>query len=565
MPVQHGEIEKLLGLTRDPNGLIRHWALGSIRRFWSLPEARAAITAAVSSALADEHPLVRQQALEMVRELQLRGLEDRIAPLLGDPDPSIRLLAAKVLGDCDTLLLCLNSQNLSRQKEAAMELGRLGCLKAVPVLRDMVTNDSLSQTARIAAAEALASFPSPVGMETLTQILRASRWGGRCIVLYGLANAASPLSARQVFDILKDALRDRSIRVRETAISALGSLGGRFPELSSEIFGALERLPRRFALVCLGAMEHLSGDPPPGIVEELLDMLHDGDPAIRSRAAHALGRMGPPEVAPHLVRLLLSPQEVDRRWGGIALEDLFQRFPQAVSTALTVLWGQESAALSALDSLSQLVHQAPMVLVLVRKGLVHPDPSIRTRAVKALGQAGELPDGMESDLAALATLDPDPEVRRAAIPAMVRHISGKDQLVAALLSMVKWGADSQVPMEIARAVSRFWIGRRPPSEIFLLMEELLRSSSTQVVLAGIEALSALNLTQIPDRVLEQLLALAGDNDPWVQMAAIQALGRCPVSDRTTAVIHAALQSPRQDVRIAAVRALALQQGGQEAT
>jgi HEAT repeat protein len=154
---------------------------------------------------------------------------------------------------------------------------------------------------------------------------------------------------------------------------------------------------------------------PDNVAKFLVDLLGDPNPEVRRTATEALGKVGvslPPE---YLARTLSDPDPRVREAGVIALgrlpaqRDVEKRLLQALEDAAVPVSRAAARSLGELDDAAFSIGED-----LVRL-LKDPDKTTRRAAIQALLQV-EQPGAFS--LLALATGDPDAEVRQGAVAAL---------------------------------------------------------------------------------------------------------------------------------------------------
>ncbi|MBX3315190.1 MAG: HEAT repeat domain-containing protein [Actinobacteria bacterium] len=168
----------------DPVGDVRATALGALHRAGALtPDDLAA-------AIADDDPVVRIRAAEVVAALGGRGPAATVAlvPLLGDPDPVVVEVAAWASGE--------------RTPAEAGAVERLATLATT-------ADDALVREAAVAA---LGSIGDPAG---LPAVLGAT--GDKATVRRRAVIALAPFDGPEVDEALARALSDRDWQVRQAA------------------------------------------------------------------------------------------------------------------------------------------------------------------------------------------------------------------------------------------------------------------------------------------------------------------------------------------------------------
>jgi HEAT repeat protein len=168
----------------------------------------------------------------------------------------------------EPLMAALGDQRDSVRMNAAKALGRIGNVRAVPGLIDLLRRDR-DDYVRMAAAEALGLIGDPRAVPALIE--RVNQEGGDLTSQRSIAVAAEALGRlgdRRAVPALRDALMDRSEIIRMAAVTSLGILGD--PAAVPALNAILQR---------------------------------DPFPALRAAAALALGRVGGSEAEAALSRI----------------------------------------------------------------------------------------------------------------------------------------------------------------------------------------------------------------------------------------------------------------------
>lgn len=253
--------------------------------------------------------------------------------------------------------------------------------------------------------------------------------------------------------------------------------------------------------------------------------LQDGDSSVRVRAAEALGRLHSSEATALLVPLLTDPDWDVRR---VAAEALGQT-PGADTAIRAALEGtrpvrtpadarkpaaqQRSALLSGLGRQGDSRDVATLV-----QALDEPWPVGGSAADGLLRLARRGQDIDEARTALVATLwRPDPRMRVAGAHALRR--GGLDGADPALLTEVALAAHD-LPQAAARA--HLVTAVMPQLEGEALVDAFIQAASDPSPAVAVAALQGVRDATIPPGILDTWLA---HDDPWLQNAAIEALGR----------------------------------------
>lgn len=301
----------------------------------------------------------------------------RLAPLLDDPDWAVR--------------------------QAAVEsLGRIGDASAAPLLvaaitgADRVPDPNGASAVRAAAAEALGRIGDSA-MPVLLEALRGRHVKLRETAIAAIGAVGGPAAAASLGDMVAD---DRS-SVRQAAITALVRAGGlaAVPALSRAL-AHKDPTTRRCAADALGTVRE------PAAVEAVKAALADPDRTVRDAAVRALAGIATTEAASALVAGLQRGDRDLQAAIGSALKS-FEWTPADGSARVVhaVLHGRFDEATAHGASAA-----APLVAMLADR-----DPSMRRGALEALGRLAE-PSTARAIRAAFR--DPEPSVRQAAAQAL---------------------------------------------------------------------------------------------------------------------------------------------------
>lgn len=246
------------------------------------------------------------------------------------------------------------------------------------------------------------------------------------------------------------------------------------------------------------------------------------DPAIRSRAALALGRIGDPRARPLLVALLADGSgevRASAAFGSQVLGD-----PTLTSELTPLLAGPDAAVVAAAAKAVGFLARGDGqdALVAAIPGAASPEP--RATILRSLWRFA----APATEAAALAWVnDPDPRVRFGAVYAIARKPleSSRAALTAAL-------GDSEADTA-AYAARALGILAKPESIDPLLA--VLDSGKTPLVTNSLVALEAILEknpgANVPREKVARIVALAGDANPNVAVPALTVLRQFAGSDR----------------------------------
>jgi hypothetical protein len=243
--------------TREPGAqlALAAGAYGTVESLDGEPRARvheivrqAGLVKALAEQVRSMHAADRCRAALLIGELRLPGADERIAPLLHDPDPEVRQVACAELsrvgtdGAARSLLSALMTEELPDQDMVERLAGRWAVPSMVAVLEDpqlarSLSEIELSETWRTSVVGALGAAADTRAELTLARVLDSSRAEERAAA----ARALGPSGSEASIPVLIAALHDPDWEVRTAAarsisrhtdgyaarpLQALASLGG---------------------------------------------------------------------------------------------------------------------------------------------------------------------------------------------------------------------------------------------------------------------------------------------------------------------------------------------------
>ena len=344
------------------------------------PAAKDAVPSLID-ALHDTNDSVSRSALEALENMGLEaGFASRIfASLLGHKDDVLRFQATSALRDIGA--------------------------EAVPYLMDSLKSPSL--LARRAAAETLSKLGStareavPNLIETLQDTDSEIRW------LSADALGRIGPKSRAAIPFLINAMGDENEGVRGLAVEALTRIG---PESVPQLIEALYSKNLSVAAIAIDALREFGSKAKPAIPNLMELLLRNDSEDIRTRAARALGSVGP-EAVPFLV---------------IALKDANA---EVRGCAAYGFYEMGEGAKIAIPELAQALRDS--------------NPEVRRRVAAAFRQIGPAGSAAVPDLIA-ALKDSDEDVRqasayafekigieaKAAIPALIDALGDEDPVLS---------------------------------------------------------------------------------------------------------------------------------------
>jgi HEAT repeat protein len=291
-------------------------------------------------ALHDPSSFVRRAAAIALGQLQAKEAQGALLQALEDPNFYVRRAAVNAIGKLgipelgEVLLPLLHTHDPRFQRTVIIALRRLGTREAVapmiallegylraPSPHDLpVVKNLIISLGKLRAQEAV-----PVLMEAIQAYV-----GGRSLAAKALGQIGDPRAG----PVLVEALRDRSNSLRQAALKGIGQLGYAegAPAVREFLTSPDPRL-RRVAATTLGQLrDEESVQALAGVAAE------DISPLVRPAAVEALGRVGRPEVLPHLLALTDDTNAYVRASLAQSLVDAGVRKPE-VKEALLLLSG----------------------------------------------------------------------------------------------------------------------------------------------------------------------------------------------------------------------------------
>jgi HEAT repeat protein len=532
---------------------------GVLARLLAAPDGSAAD---VATALATLHARFHE-----------RGEGDRVAELtaaVATPDGGRALIAALATGsDAERAAIAVvlgwldvagTEAALARllthpgaRRAAADVLARRGVAAVAPLLDALAADDA---EARKAAAAALGRIGAAAAVPALVALLDESPE-----VAVVAAGALGSIGDARAFEPLLARLDDSNAAVRQAAVSAIHSIG--HPDTPTRIHALLDHPSphvREAAAKIAGYFGYEA------CVDPLLALCHDADEGVRRAAVEQLAHLVDPRVHAALAEALDggTPGVRAAAVRALAHVDAAESLPRLLAACRDAdPWVRYYAA----RSLGRH-RRAGAVTSLIALATGDPIPPVRIAAVEALGEIGAA-DGM----AALLPLadDADPMIARPALAALgqsadpatlaplVAALSADDAgLRLAALEALARRADPTAAVAVAELAQR---GRDP--------EERRRALAVLAGTGGADAVAALvGIAAEPAHtaaVVDALATLDGRQLPWVarglalpdvhvRCALIEALGRMG-HGAAAPLLAGALHDPEPAVRVAAAHAL----------
>ncbi len=371
------------------------------------------------------------------------------------------------------------------------------------------------------------------------------------------AAALGHLHARDALGKLVPLAGDPSAEVRAAAAEALGNLG------ATAAAPAARR--RRVHFVPAGwrawlaewrrpAPEAVVINPVAVVVATLRRALEDSAPAVRIRAAAALGQLGPAaaDAAPALIAALRDDDETVRCGAATALGQVGVGDGTAVEALAALLTDPSPPVkVAAAAALSELrADAAPAVPALVEL-LQDRDEEVRRTAAAAIGRIGTIDGRAGQDLVEGLT-SPDNVVRAQTAEALgvIGEVAADDAAPALVEALAD--RNDQVRGKAAEALGK--LGGAAASVAVPGLVRALRDRDNWVSALAAEALGEMG--DAADGAVPSLVHALGHMNPQVRGSAAAALGK--LGDAAAPARPALLKALRDEdgyVRAQAVRAL----------
>ena len=243
----------------------------------------------------------------------------------------------------------------------------------------------------------------------------------------------------------------------------------------------------------------------------LLGALHDGDPALRQRAALACGRLQDSTLVPALVPLLDDPDAGVRQEAAFALGQVGHRSARLPLEKAAGAPGDFELQRLAIEALGKLGDRAATPRVIAALS----DPTARTREEAAVA-LWRLADSTALGALLAHHADPDPEVRWRVLYAMEKVVApDRVVLIAALhLNDPEW---------LTRAFAARTIGRQKSQRGVAYVVDRLSDPEPAVVVNALRALQSIADTTCETCTHRIARSLAHES-PYVRVTAATVLG-----------------------------------------
>jgi len=351
--------------------------------------------------------------------------------------------------------------------------------------------------------------------------------------VHALGTIGGKLDPRSVQALIQALRTDQDANVRNTAAWALGQIEdpAAVPALMEAMAGDRSAEVRRTATWALGQIEDQRA------VDGLVRAMRDADADVRHTAIWALGQIESPRAVPGLIAALRDGDVEVRRQAAWALGQIESK--EAVPALVAAMRDADREVRStAIWALGQI--EAPEAVPGLTGALRDGDANVRQQAVWALGQIES--ESAVAPLSSLLQSDTDVEVRQNAAWAL-----GQIGKQAALPGLTV-GLRDRSPK--VRAQSAWAIGQVEPDRAPEALVALLRDEDREV-----RQTAAWALGQIEDPAVTAAWRTAlRDADPTVKQYALRALAE-QGDEAASAAIADMLRDPDPQVRAAAAAAM----------
>jgi HEAT repeat protein/cyclophilin family peptidyl-prolyl cis-trans isomerase len=407
-----GQKTPLITLPLPPPDLIRMLgdSEGRVRRRASLAIGRVGLSDGVPPLLerfaTDAEPEVRQMAAFALGLLADARAKDALIAGLGDPSPLVQGSAAEALGligdasaaDAIGRLVgqvvqsgALNQapgENDDIRRDTPTSACRLGIfalvrLKAYPALASAVLDNTGQPRVRWwPVAYALQRLEDPRALPALLTLAKDANPSARAFAVKGLG----ALKARAALPTLMTLLSSGDRGVLVETVRALGRIGdvSAAEPLRKLLHDANSDPIVKLEIVsALGGVHGVGGAPPPGVADDLIDLLTDRNPSIRAAALRSTATLDPDTLP-----LVLSGLDPDPHWSVRAsLASLLGTLTPAMALPhlMTMLGDDDQRIIpEVLRSLTRL--RAPNAVAVLLERLKADDPVVRAAAADGLGE-----------------------------------------------------------------------------------------------------------------------------------------------------------------------------------
>ncbi len=528
-------IYPLIRTLRDENPGVQDGAMRS------LVSIGGEVAAYMALPLLREGPFLRNAGRVILRQIGQPSVP-LLRSLLTDKDDDIRTFAVDLIGDinwCDypgeIAQLLGNDPNQNTRASAARTLGILGCREELPVLIAALKDNEWvcfsvlealstlgdescvepvkallsgpSETLRYAAIETLGRLGSPRASEALLGRLQQSNAIEKTAIVKSLVQIGITPSMAEVGDLLIDMFKSGDWEERAIALTGLSALKDRraLPVIL-EVAGSLEPSDPENEDSLHAVKEALMQY---GCAPELLAVLSDPTMKFRSQviAIEIIGELQCADAVPFLIKIMDTDLREVRRASVLALAEI-----------------RGNAALQEL-----------------RKRIEDRDGHVRNASIAALGRISDrdsfalimdhIPrenynDVLEETIKALLTINPQGlyskmDTLTPAVREMIARYAGSADILLGLTT------DPEKTVRLAAFSS---MGRLQDSRIYARLIEAMGNADAETRKTAVIALSSQHARP------GDLNPALKDNDMWVRLYAVKALGESGSAENAAFII-----------------------------
>jgi HEAT repeat protein len=496
--------------------------------------------------------LCAQNFLGKPREQWQTELASRDATLRRSAAFALGKLGAQAAPAVRDLRRALNDPDPTVADAAAYALGEIGpqAANAVDDLVALLGDPKKDAQVRRSAAIALAGIKDRSNgvCRALRRALDDSSPAVRQNAAWALGRL-KPEDARATVQSLGDRLTDTDAVVRRDSAVALGEIG---PEARRALPVLVRTLKQEkdgnVQKAVLSTLVNIVDPEDTAVAEAVRPLLRDSDPETARAAAFALGNIGGPKAAPAVPILSEALHDADvalRRLASGALANIGPEAAPAVGDLIRALSDDDDdVRASAARALAHIGAQAEPAVPYLVKNLERRQPDlVRKFSCEALAHIGKGLKPVIPELMRALREDPDPSVRQRAVWALGRLNADDLERSGAVEELVATFADTSdktvlVRYEAARYLA-IVLGPRAPEKCIDVLLTMLRDTGLQVYTRTDSKVSTSG-TETGGGSSEAKANLGGD----ARFLPLEALGRMGASANRPEVIKSVEEAGR---------------------
>ncbi len=404
-------------------------------------------------------------------------------------------------------------------------------------VQDMLT--SADEEQRLQGVRLLRQAPPGEDLEGLLLGLGDASWRVRKEAVE--AFLLRPRNGESVERIAKQLYSEENAGLRNAAMEILVRLGRQSLEVLHRELKSTDHDVRKFAVDILGEIRD------PESVDYLVESLRDEDENVRNAAAENLGKLRAAKAVP----ALLDAMEIPDVWFRFTILEALSKIGSRFDLDRLLAYTSEPLLRKALFDCLGHIGDESVVPVLV-EGLSDPMRNVKEAAALALVHLGRRsPEAVRTAFLAVGG-----DEHGATAQAFI--VEGDDSLREAGLILLGWIGDPRNASSLLQLLDDERLGQQAGSALMnlgvsgvsrLIKDNLHADARTRAVLCQLAA--GVGCRQVS----EFLLTSAGDHEPEVKMAALQALGQLQIVEGIP-LLAAALTEPLEQLREIASASLA---------